>query len=115
MNHRARDALGLTRLGPASRAGRWREPHGLTTFGLGTGVGKRTHLLDGAPFGPEGVRVTRSNTRPRSASADAARERELLRLTRLSVLERIEKALELGRRGREVREMAKQATPEKVP
>jgi hypothetical protein len=31
----------------------------------------------------------------------------------MSVLERIEKALELGRRGREVQEMAKQAPPEK--
>ena len=52
--------------------------------------------------------MTRVNTRPRSASADAARERDLARLARLSVLERIAKALELGRRGRE---MAEQAPP----
>lgn len=56
--------------------------------------------------------MTRVNTRPRSASADAAKERELLQVARMSALERIAKALELGRRGREVREMAKQASSE---
>jgi hypothetical protein len=43
------------------------------------------------------------NVRPKSISAEAARKGELARLTRLSILERMAKALEFGRRGRQMR------------
>lgn len=47
--------------------------------------------------------------RPPSASADAAKASERLRVPSQSALERIAKALELGRRGRRVRQMARRA------
>jgi hypothetical protein len=53
--------------------------------------------------------VSLGNVRARSASADAANAREQQRLARLSVLERMKKSLALGRRGRLVRGMAKEA------
>ena len=47
--------------------------------------------------------------RSKSASANAQREleRELERLARMTPLERMVKALELGRRGRRLRDMAR--------
>jgi hypothetical protein len=44
--------------------------------------------------------------RPKSASAEAGNGQESVRLARLGALERIAKALELGRRGRRIRGMA---------
>jgi hypothetical protein len=44
-----------------------------------------------------------------SASADAAKASERLRVPSQSALQRIAKALELGRRGRRVRQMARKA------
>ncbi len=47
--------------------------------------------------------------RPKSASADGANAREREKLARLSVLDRMTKALALGRRGRRLRDMANAA------
>lgn len=49
--------------------------------------------------------MTRRNSRLESASAEAARQQESRRLAHSTVLERIIKALELGRRGRQMRDM----------
>ena len=49
--------------------------------------------------------MIRPKVRRKSASADAARGRELRRVTKRSVLERMVKALALGRRGRLLRAM----------
>jgi hypothetical protein len=50
--------------------------------------------------------VVRPKVRRKSASVDAARGRELRRVSKLGVLERMVKALALGRRGRSLRVMA---------
>lgn len=59
--------------------------------------------------------VTGRNVRPKSASSDARREREGARFAHLSPLERIAKALELGRRGRQICAMAKRPEPPHEP
>ena len=64
----------------------------------------RLALTDGSAGGT--LSKMRPKVRRKSASADAARARELRRTTRLSSLERMVKALELGRRGRLLRAMA---------
>jgi hypothetical protein len=56
--------------------------------------------------------VERPKVRPKSASVDGARARELRRLSRLSLLERVAKALALGRRGRALRELGRGAADE---
>jgi hypothetical protein len=57
-----------------------------------------------------GGRLRFVQVRRNSASADAAKAREQERLARLSILERMAKALALGRRGRRVLDMANEVT-----
>jgi hypothetical protein len=56
-----------------------------------------------------GGRLRIVQVRRNSVSADAANAREGERLARLSPLERMAKALALGRRGRRLRDMANEA------
>lgn len=53
--------------------------------------------------------VTETKSRPRSVSAGAGKADERLRSAARTALDRMARALELGRRGRRVREMAKRA------
>ena len=65
----------------------------------------RLGLTDGSTGGTL-LGVIRPKVRRKSASVDTARGRELRRATKLSALERVVKALALGRRGRLLRVMA---------
>jgi hypothetical protein len=60
-------------------------------------------------FARVGGRLGIVQVRRNSVSADAANARERERLARLSVVERMAKALALGRRGRRLRDMANEA------